>query len=259
MTYFAYVDESGDLGSAGSKTYVLACILVRAEMWPETFDALIEYRRWLRLHFGIPVRAEIKANYLLRNAGPFRRLGLSEAARFAVYRQTIRIVPKLGMTVFAVLIRKAELQAKTPGADPREICWEYLLQRLERFMTRSKSPVLVIHDEGEAPMVRRLARKARRAGTAGSAFGTGRLSRPARMLLDDPVPRDSRQSYFLQLADLAAYAAYRRIYPPPPRPVQIVPMGTWDDLGAARLAPANYRSGGPSGLVAYPPAASPTP
>jgi len=127
-----------------------------------------------------------------------------------------------------------------------------MLQRLERFMTRNDTEILLVHDEGENLIVRKLARKARRAGTAGSRFGTGRLSVPAKNLLDDPMPRDSRQSYFLQLADLVAFAAHRRIYPPPPRAVNIVPANMWDEIGSARLAPANYLSGGPSGLVTFP-------
>lgn len=252
MTYFAYIDESGDAGAAGSGTYVLACVLVHTDRWSQTFDALISYRRWLRTTFGVPVRAEIKANYLLHNGGPFRPLALSESARFHIYRQTMRLMPKLGLQVFAVLIRKGELATQRPLVDPRETCWEYTLQRLERFMTRNHAPLLLIHDEGEHLIVRKLARKARRAGTAGSRFGIGRLNVPAQQLLDDPVPRDSKQSYFLQLADLAAFAAYRRMYPPPPRLVNIVSSGTWDEMGAARLAPANYLSGGPMGLVAFP-------
>jgi hypothetical protein len=73
-------------------------------------------------------------------------------------------------------------------------------------------------------------------------------------LLDDPVPRDSRQSYFLQLADLNAYAAFRRKYPPPPRPVQIVPHLMWDELGAARYTAVRNtrRFGGPEAIVPGP-------
>lgn len=129
MTYFAYVDESGDAGAAGSRTYVLACILIRADRWPATFDSLIAYRRWLRNAFGVPVRAEIKANHLLRNGGAFRTIELSESARFAIYRQSLRLLPKLDASVFAVLIRKRELAVRNPGLDPRETCWESTCSR----------------------------------------------------------------------------------------------------------------------------------
>jgi hypothetical protein len=224
--HFAYVDESGDSGRGGSRTYCLACVLVGADVWPNRFDRLIDFRRHLRNLFRVPVRAEIKANYLLRNGGPFRPLGLSESARYSIYRQSMRLHPKLGFKTFAIVVSKANHPDRT--AD--DIAWEYLLQRLERFAHYGDEVVLVVHDEGNALAVRKLARKARRAGTAGSMLGTGVLTRPFSQLLDDPVSRNSAQSYFLQLADLAPYAAFRRHYPPPALPVQIVPQSMWDEL-----------------------------
>jgi hypothetical protein len=243
--YFAYIDESGDTGAGGSRTYVLACVLVDADDWPDRFDRLIDFRRNLRDLFGLPVRAEIKANYLLRNGGPFRALGLSESARFAIYRQTMRLHAKLGFRTFAIVIDKAN----HPNRSADDIAWQYMLQRLERFATYGTEVVMIIHDEGDADAVRKLARKARRVGGAGSTTGTGFLSRPFLRLLDDPVSRNSAQSYFLQLADLAAYAAFRRHYPPPARRVHIVPQGMWDQLGEARHWQANMYSGGPPGIV----------
>lgn len=231
----AYVDESGDIGrSGGTKTYTLGCVMVKHDQWLPIFDRLINYRRHLRDRHGFPVRAELKANYLLQNNGPhLKERPLSEEARFSIYRQTMRLVPKLGLDAFAVVIEKAKADAKYPGRPYEDIAWEWLMQRLERRANFEKEHVLLIHDEGDATTVRKIARKARRAGTAGTA--TGVVAVPFKRLIDDPVPRDSRQSYFLQLADLAAYAAFRRLYPPPPRRKQIVPEGMWDELGAARF------------------------
>jgi hypothetical protein len=243
--YFAYIDESGDSGSGGSRTYALGCVLVDADVWPDRFDRVIDFRRHLFQLFGLPVRAEIKANYLLRNGGPFRQLGLGESARFAIYRQCMRLHPKLGFKTFAILINKANHPARTAA----DLAWEYMLQRLERFSTYGDEVVLVVHDEGNALAVRKLARKSRRAGIAGSMMGTGYLKRPFNRLLDDPVSRNSAQSYFLQLADLVAYAAFRRHYPPPVRPVQIVPQMMWDELGTAAYGEVNKYSGGPAGIV----------
>lgn len=253
----AYVDESGDDGrERGSHTYALSCVMVDASAWTSTFDQLIAYRRWIRDRFGIPVRAEIKANYLLRNGGPLRDKPLGERARFALYRSLLRLQPKLGLNVFAVVVDRKKAREKFSGSRPAsDIAWEYLLQRLERRATKSnpKLEIMVIHDEGDEATVRKRARKARRAGTAGSAFGTGLLKRPFTRLIDDPIPRSSHQSYFLQLADLDAYAAFRRLYAPPSRPVQIVPQTMWDELGSARFRPVRslYR-GGPAGIVPGP-------
>lgn len=122
--HFAYVDESGDAGLTGSLTYTLGCVLVEAQAWPATFDGLIGFRRHLRSTFGVPVRAEIKANYLLHNGGPFRRLHLSESARHAIYRGAIRLQPKLGMLSLAVVVDKAQAAQRYAGRDPRDIGWE---------------------------------------------------------------------------------------------------------------------------------------
>jgi hypothetical protein len=200
--YFAYIDESGNSGPTsrgGSRTYTLACVLVEDDRWPDVFDGLIGFRRTLRSTFGVPVRSEIKANYLLQGKGAFRGLKTSDVERGAIFRMHMRIQEKLGLRTFAVVVRKDLLSAQEPDADPREVAWETLLQRLERFMHYQGEPALITHDEGEDAIVRKLARKARRAGTAGSMFGTGLLERPARRLLDDPVPRKSDQSYFVQL------------------------------------------------------------
>lgn len=233
-------------------TFTLGCVLIDAERWPDVFDDMIDYRRYLRDQFNIPVRAELKANYLLRNGGPLRPLHLSESARFAVYRGFMRLQAKLGLKCFAIVIRKNVMELRGLTQNPKHVAWEYLIQRLERFTTKEKTQVIIFHDEGDGGIARSLVRKARRAGSAGSAFGTGTLRRPARLLLDDPVSRKSHESYFLQLADLDAYAAFRRYYPPPTRPVNIVPQGTWDELGAARMGAVNQLSGGTPGIVVWP-------
>ena len=48
------------------------------------------------------------------------------------------------------------------------------------------------------------------------------------------VEKDSAQSYFVQLADLNAYAAYRMERPDP-----LFPQGMWNELGSAILRDAN--------------------
>jgi Protein of unknown function (DUF3800) len=251
--YLAYVDESGDDGEHGSRCYAVGCVVVDSRDWAATFDNLIMFRRYLSATFGIPVRAEIKANYLLRNGGPFRSRPLSERARFKVYRAHMRIQDKLGMKAFAVVIDKGQARQRYEGARvASDIAWEWLLQRLER--TFRDSEVMIIHDEGDPLTIRKRARKARRAGRAGSQFATGQLDVPFRNLVDDPVARVSGQSYFIQLADLDAYAAFRRLNPPPQRPRLVVPQRMWDYLEDAHLTVVRNtaRFGGPPAIIPGP-------
>lgn len=257
--YLAYIDESGstgDVAKGGSKSFTLGCLLVRSSRWSATFEAMLGYRRFLRKEFGIRLRDEIKANYLLHNGGAFRSLALSEPSRHAIYRGVLRLVPKIQAQACGVVVRKEFLQR----GDPHQWAWTFLLQRLERLATSSGAQVMIVHDEGQADDVRRLARKARRAGTAGSAFGTGFVQRPFDRLVDDPVSRSSHQSIMLQVADLIAYAAFRRVYPAQSsRKHPVVTNAMWDELGDARMAEVNQRSGGPSpGIVAWPRQAPPS-
>jgi hypothetical protein len=164
----------------------------------------------------------------------------------------MRLQAKLDLKAFAVVIRKDVMTARGLMLDPRQVAWEYLLQRLERFTTKDKTHVFLLHDEGEGGIARLVARKARRAGSAGSAFATEMLKRPARLILDDPTSRKSHESYFLQLADLNAYAAFRHCYPPRPRPINVVPASMWDELGTARFAAVNQLMGGTPGIVKWP-------
>jgi hypothetical protein len=255
--YLAYVDDSGNIGLPGSRTYTLACVFFDVGRWPDVFDAMIDFRRSLARDYGVPVRTELKANYLLRGKGPLWKLNLSEADRHAIYLAMMKVQEALELQTFAIVVNKPELAARGRAENPREVAWEFLLQRIERLTTTTRTPALIVHDEGEAAAVRKIARKARRAGSAGSAFGTGQLSRPARLLIDDPVPRDSRQSYFVQLADVSAYAAFRRIHPPPARHVPIVPQTMWDELGGAIYEDANYLARldhpeDPPGVISWP-------
>lgn len=251
--YLAYVDDSGDAGPKGSRSYVLACVLVDAQAWPRVFDDVLGFRRQLKATFGVPMRVELKANYLLRNKGPFFALKLSERSRRRIYDLAMSHQGGLGTKTFAIVIDKQKLAVRPVPRDPREVAWEYLLQRLERLSSKtSNTPIMVIHDEGEELTIRKLMRRARRIGTAGSAFGTGSLSRPATYLIDDPVPRNSAHSYFIQMADLNAYAAYRNTFGPSPHPRPIVTPQTWNRIDTGRFRPANSLKGGTPGIVVWP-------
>jgi hypothetical protein len=97
--------------------------------------------------------------------------------------------------------------------------------------------------------VRREVRKARRHLTAGKKYGSGSFTLPLERLIDDPIPRNSQQSYFTQLADLVAYATWRSVVPPGDAVGRVVPQSMWLEAGGAIHGPANKLSGGTAGVV----------
>lgn len=232
----AYVDESGDTGDVAkpgaSLTYTLGCVLVDADRWPTAFDEMLAFRRRLKQKFGLPMRAELKANYLLRNSGPLRSLNLGPGARRTIYRAHMRVMSTLPARVFAVVVDK-RAKHDMPAAEVFNLAWEGLLQRLERTSTKENSTFVVIHDEGDDENIRKWVRRSRRYLTAGSAYGTGSRQHAARLLVDDPVSRRSHQSYLVQSADLVAYAGFRALIPPGPGVAAVCHQDTWDELGTA--------------------------
>ena len=231
----AYVDESGntgDLSAGGSLTYTLGCILIDADHWPTAFDEFLMFRRRLRDTFRVRMRAELKANFLIRNTGDIRNINLAPGQRYLIYRAHMRVLEDLPARAFAVVFDKR----RHPGWAPRAVfdtSWETLLQRLAITSRKENVTFVVSHDEGENDAVRRWVRRSRRYLTAGSAFGPGRLLNPAPLLVDDPIPRKSHQSFFVQMADLVAYAAFRAVVPPGPRISKICPDSMWDEIGTA--------------------------
>ncbi len=252
--FLAYVDESGDSGSLatrGSQTYSLGCLLVDDQHWMNVFDSLIAFRRRLRVRYNIPMGAELKANFLIRGSGPLTPLGLSQNDRYVIYRAHLRVLSTLPVQVFSIVMDKRSITLV--DRELRLLAWETLLQRLER-STRTGaslglSRTMLLHDQGDDDLVRAIARRSRRWLTAGSAFGSGARRSPFDRLLDDPSPRVSHQSYFIQCSDLAAYAAFRTVIPPGSHAQPICPATMWQELGAATLTSVNRVAGGTPGVV----------
>ena len=125
-----------------------------------------------------------------------------------------------------------------------------LLQRLERTSHyEGGKPIMIIHDDGDNDAIRKLVRKARRHLTAGSRFGTGTILTSLKPLIDDPSPRSSEHSFFVQLADLVAYAGWRNYMAPGPGAARVCPQGMWLNIGAATHGAVNRYSGGTAGIV----------
>lgn len=220
---FAYVDESGDSGSLGSQTYTLGCLLVPADDWTTRLDLMIGMRRKIKEDYGIRFRDELKANYLLRGRGALAGLGLGDGQRRDIYQRHLRLIQLVGSGAFAVVIQKHLI---TTGKDPAVTAWTYLFQRLRTRSETTGVPIMLVHDEGDADRVRKLHRAFRRHSWAGNTPVT------ARLLVEDPVPRRSDQSFFIQTADLLAYAAYRRVHPPAGRASgSVCNEQMWDELG----------------------------
>lgn len=246
--YFAYFDESGDSGFVNSPTdtFSLSAVLVHDKDWLNALDQTIAFRRYLRDQFRISPRAELKAAWLVHNKGDIRAAGLTYPARMAAYKAAMRFQRKAGVfKVFTVVIVKSRIANKSK--DVRDIAWTYAIQRLERFATQAKDNIHLLPDEGHGEFIRKKIRLMRRFHYVQSAFGDDMLERKAENIVEDSSDRRSSDSFFVQLADLNAYAAFRKAFPGNSFGEEI-----WDELGGARVAEVNRLKGGHLGVVVWP-------
>lgn len=249
-----YLDESGDIGFMGggspTSAYVLSALIVSDKDWLSTLNQIVSFRRYLKKEFGLRLRDELKASYLIHGTGPFSELGTSEKARMKIYKMALKLQPKLEtLTTWAIVINKRSYEASFGGkpTDILEVSWRYMIQRIERYTTKSQEPGMVFPDEGNNSAIRKIFRRMRRHSFVQSYYGTGALARPAAFLVEDPNFRTSASSYFIQLADLNAYAAYRHLHPE-----AYFGSSYWDLLGDSRLKAVNSQRGGPVGIVSWP-------
>lgn len=240
------MDESGDQGY-----YVLAAILVPDDQWAAIHDQLVAFRSRLSKQTGYRMRHELHATNLVSGGAGWRKLNIPVRTRHGIYKAALRELRNVAK--FARVIGVV-VDSKSPKlfGSPREEAWNTLLQRLERFSFFEKSNCLLIHDEGSNKSIRTMTRRKRRFGYAPAAYGGPGIKVPFVQLLDDSIPRNSKESYFLQWTDLVAYATFRKVVPRP-----TVPNDLWDALGDAPVADANYIERGrgskePPGLIIYP-------
>jgi hypothetical protein len=131
----------------------------------------------------------------------YRELGLGDGQVRDIYRRHIDASVQSCSGVGAIVVHKSQI--KRPDIDVFATAWEYLFTRLRKRTDERQQPIVIVHDQGEDDRVRKHMRRFRRANWQGSQFGS------ARLLVEDPVPRNSQHSYFIQVADLVAYAASR--------------------------------------------------
>jgi hypothetical protein len=213
--FLMYVDESGDKGLVNSPTryFILTGLVIHERRWHDMLAALIAFRRRMRESFGLKLREEIHAGTMLTRPGPLVRIRRND--RLTLIRHFLdQIVSFDGLRVVTVRVDKLD---KPADYDPFERGWEALIQRFENTLAYGNFPGaamaddkgLIFCDQTDATTLRRLYRRMRAHNPVPSRTGLGFRQLPLLRVIEDPSPRDSEYSYFIQCADVCAFAAYQ--------------------------------------------------
>lgn len=263
--FLMYVDESGDTGTAATsptRYFCLTGLVVHELRWAESMRSLLSFRHWLKSEYKVFLDDELHAGDMINKPGrcPARLAGLAKHQRLAIIRHHADQLARMpDIRLINVVLDKQYAKEKTADEVFRR-AWYALFQRFENTILRHNFPGtsneqdrgLVFTDQTDAHVLKRHLEQMRvrnplfirqRSGS----YAT--VDEPIRLLIEDPVSRDSKHSFFVQAADCAAYlfkqhlepSAYIRkhgahaYFPPRLKPVLCLAASRTDELGVVRL------------------------
>jgi hypothetical protein len=199
--HFLYVDESGDTGAKpGSSSHFILCgLLIHHAYWQQARLATLAMRQRLEDQFGFPKLAELHASeFLGRND---RHLSMARNQRMKCALHAVGFLRnRSDMIALRVIIDK-----RIASSDSYADAWKELLETArakietaEPNSCTSKGIIVICDDHRTAP--RRFLLQ---------SLGPEMLA----LIVDQPFGMDSRDSQFLQLADLLAYLTKQEFGP----------------------------------------------
>lgn len=229
--FLMYVDESGDTGlpSAGSPTryYCLSGLVVHELYWQTAHRQLVTFRQRLSQQYRVHLEDELHSAELIRlgtDLAPSLRV-LRKHERLSILRQhadEIAAIP--GFSIINVVVDKAT--GKQQHADEVfKSAWYRLFQRFENTIAQRNFPGanydleergMVFPDSTHAVALgkhlsdMRLANRLKIKGASGSF---SYIDRPLTKIIEEPIARDSRHSFFIQAADCAVFLLKQFIQP----------------------------------------------
>ena len=213
--YLMYVDESGDpgLNTSSSRYYILSGLVVHETAWRSVLDRLIQFRRRMKGLYKLRQRDEIHAAPFI-HAPAHKVRGIPRGIRLGILRAYIKELSQIqDIRLVSILVDK---QGKAAGVNLFELAWKALIQRFENTIQHQNYPGpsnptdcgIILPDDGNIDQLRHLLRKIRVYNPIPNRYpspqGTSR-NLPVRFIVEDPVHRDSRHSYFIQSVDVTAY------------------------------------------------------
>lgn len=228
--YLMYVDESGDCGlpKDGSPTryFCLTGLVVHELRWRDTMADLIQFRHWIKWKYKINLDIEIHAAEMINKPSKIHgSLGqLKKYERLSILRHfTNKIANLHDISVINIVIDKSSNRIHSRDEVFRR-AWYSLFQRFENTIRYQNFPGpkntdergMVFPDSTDAVKLRQYLRTMRINNPLKVSYPSGAFDykdEPIRVIIEDPIMRDSRESYFIQAADCVCFLLKQSIEP----------------------------------------------
>lgn len=204
--YLVYYDESGDDGLPGaSELFVLTALRVHDSDYRRVYEEIKFFRSTLSKKYSFPSRSELHTRELLLHKKPYVALNLPEQRRLDILDEFISFVPSLPLNFTNIVINKPKIQKANYDVLDRALT--YSIQRVENTIKRDMPGefFLIITDDGRVEKMRRTSRRLQKINYIPAGNGLGYSNQPIQGLIEDPLPKPSDQSYFIQFSDMVSY------------------------------------------------------
>lgn len=216
--YLAYLDESGDDGypKTSSELFVLTSVYMHEMTWKLNYEKIKEGRRKLKENYGFPLKMEFHTKQFLSDKNPYRKFQWDVNTKKEILFYLFDIISNLDLKVINAVINKRNI-IKT-DYSVLEKALVYNVQRIENDLNKycencilgkicPGRNFMIITDEGRVGKMRKTTRKIQKFNYIPSKF-YGSYRKEIERLIEDPIPKNSQESYFIQIADAIAYIVY---------------------------------------------------
>lgn len=212
---FLYADESGDTGVKNSPTrfFTLSGLVVHETKWKEVLDDIVRFRKELRNNYGLKLREEIHCSAFIHN--PTKELKmLDRHVRLKILKQTLLFQSNLSDKIRIINIIVDKTNKRNPS-QVFESAWKCLFQRFQNTIIYNNFPIfnstgfrdngIIIVDRTIEHQLQKLLRKLRTYNPVPNMASSGYRDMPLDIITEDPVHKNSNNSYFIQLCDVNAF------------------------------------------------------
>ena len=211
----------------GSPTryFCLSGVVIHELRWQDILDHLLTFRRWLKRMYGIYLDDELHAADMILNLKrlPTSLQKLKKHHRLSIIRHFADEISNLpDINIINVVVDKAK---RVPNKyEAFRWAWYTLFQRFENTIRNQNFPGpknttdrgIVFTDETDGAKLTRYLNKMRISNKLKVRQEHGSvqyIDDPIRVIVEDPVLRNSRDSYLVQVADCSAFLLKQSIQP----------------------------------------------
>jgi hypothetical protein len=198
--YLIYIDESYD------KThFVYSAIFIDAFAWNTYFDHVLKWRKEWFEKYQIPLDFELHATDFVGDRGEFP-LNRNKLFRSTLFHEAIGRIELIDN----IKIINAITQEKKKHIR----LFEYMLNRINRTLETLNAYGVLICDEGNENTLTSMVRKMKKENHIPSQVDLDKVRNiPLERIIEDPLFKTSKSSYFIQLADFLAFSLLRNEKP----------------------------------------------